>query len=199
MLLGRDILVEALISGDIVAFRGDYAISHTELVIGTNSIDVTLGRQFIKVCAAPGHAYIDPWEPASLCQIPLESDTVILHPGETLLGCTQERFEISPGAFTLLGDVGIVDIAPMYEGRSTCGRLFLASHITAGYGDVGFHSAWTLELKNMGEFALMLRAGMRIGQVAFEIVVGGTGCGYRGAYTHQHFGPKAPVLGKERF
>ncbi len=35
---------------------------------------------------------------------------------------------------------------PMLEGRSSIGRLGLAVHISAGFGDVGFNGFWTLEL-----------------------------------------------------
>jgi dCTP deaminase len=79
------------------------------------------------------------------------------------------------------------------------GRLFVTSHITAGYGDVGFCSSWTLELKNMHESnAIKLYAGMRIGQVEFTMTTR-PAAEYAGAYTNQHHGPQAPRLGKERF
>jgi dCTP deaminase len=119
---------------------------------------------------------------------------LILDPGQVILGCTRERFAIG----TVILDDCYYDVAPMYDGRSTCGRLFLASHITAGYGDVGFRSAWTLEIKNMGMHPLKLYAGMRIGQVSFHLVLG-EGGGYAGAYTDQHHQPKPPSLGRERF
>jgi dCTP deaminase len=35
---------------------------------------------------------------------------------------------------------------PMLEGRSSVGRLGLFIHVTAGFGDVGFHGFWTLEI-----------------------------------------------------
>jgi deoxycytidine triphosphate deaminase len=50
----------------------------------------------------------------------------------------------------------------------------------------------------MGESSLLLRAGMRIGQVSFQAVLG-CKAQYQGAYTDQHDGPKAPVLGTKRF
>ncbi len=39
-----------------------------------------------------------------------------------------------------------LDSVPVLEGRSSVGRLGLAVHITAGFGDVGFCGYWTLEL-----------------------------------------------------
>src|SRR5216684_4305252 len=35
---------------------------------------------------------------------------------------------------------------PQIEGRSSWGRLGLDIHATAGFGDIGFHGYWTLEL-----------------------------------------------------
>ena len=34
----------------------------------------------------------------------------------------------------------------MIEGRSSIGRLGLFIHVTAGFGDIGFHGYWTLEM-----------------------------------------------------
>ena len=35
---------------------------------------------------------------------------------------------------------------PVLDGKSSIGRLFIAVHITAGYGDPGFPGNWTLEV-----------------------------------------------------
>lgn len=199
MLLGREMIRNLMAVGTLRAYRyadgEEKRLVVEDLHIGTNSIDVSLSNQFLrpKLGFSSG-GYVDAYEPTSLAHDPYVTETLVLHPGETTLGCTRERFEIGAVPF---GDT-YCQVAPMYDGRSTCGRLFLASHITAGYGDVGFASAWTLELKNMSEFPLVLHAGMRIGQVSFALVLGDTGR-YQGAYTEQHRGPKAPQLGKERF
>ncbi len=41
---------------------------------------------------------------------------------------------------------GTDGFVPMLEGRSSIGRLGLFVHITAGFGDAGFHGYWTLEM-----------------------------------------------------
>ena len=57
----------------------------------------------------------------------------ILQPNRLYLGRTLEYTETH-------------NLVPMLEGRSSIGRLGLAIHITAGFGDVGFSGYWTLEI-----------------------------------------------------
>ena len=38
------------------------------------------------------------------------------------------------------------NLVPIFEGRSSIGRLGLFVHVTAGFGDVGFKGFWTLEI-----------------------------------------------------
>ncbi len=63
--------------------------------------------------------------------IPKEGFT--LQPNKLYLGRTLEYTETH-------------NLVPMLEGRSSIGRLGLAIHITAGFGDVGFSGYWTLEI-----------------------------------------------------
>lgn len=58
---------------------------------------------------------------------------MILKPNKLYLGRTIEYTETH-------------NLVPMLEGRSSIGRLGLAIHITAGFGDVGFSGYWTLEI-----------------------------------------------------
>ncbi|OLS27130.1 MAG: Deoxycytidine triphosphate deaminase [Candidatus Heimdallarchaeota archaeon LC_3] len=64
-------------------------------------------------------------------KIPEEGFT--LQPNKLYLGRTLEYTETH-------------NLVPMLEGRSSIGRLGLAIHITAGFGDVGFSGYWTLEI-----------------------------------------------------
>lgn len=68
---------------------------------------------------------------ATKLHIPQEG--LLLEPGKLYLGRTFEH--TSTDAFV-----------PMLEGRSSVGRLGLYIHVTAGFGDVGFHGFWTLEI-----------------------------------------------------
>ncbi len=58
----------------------------------------------------------------------------LLVPGEFYLGVTKEETYCR----------GVV---PHLDGRSTCGRLSIEAHKTAGVGDNGFRGKWTLEIE----------------------------------------------------
>lgn len=82
----------------------------------------------------------------------------ILDPGEFILGSTNEGVSIPS------------DIAARYEGKSSLGRLGLASHITAGFIDPGFRGDITLEIKNENNHPIRIKSGMAIGQLCFFTV-----------------------------
>lgn len=87
----------------------------------------------------------------------LEDDYAIpLEPGDFLLASTVERIEL-PG--TMVARI---------EGRSSLGRLGVLIHSTAGFIDPGFRGQVTLEISNIAPWEIILRPGMRIGQLAFE-------------------------------
>ncbi|MCF0234695.1 MAG: dCTP deaminase [Thermoguttaceae bacterium] len=71
--------------------------------------------------------------PNEVKRIKIPESGFVMKPGRVYLGSTMERTETH----------GFV---PMLEGRSSCGRLGIACHVTAGFGDVGFKGHWTLEL-----------------------------------------------------
>ncbi len=82
-------------------------------------------------------------------------DSLIM-PDTCMLARTVEWFEFSD------------DLAGRIEGVSTNGRLFLKIHVTAGFFDAGFRGTATLEIKNEGPRPIVIRSGMRIGQISFE-------------------------------
>lgn len=102
-----------------------------------------------------------------------------LHYGEFVIGedtpgyiyTEFESFRLHPGKFVLLQTAETltlpIDIAGKFEGKSSLGRIGLMTHITAGFIDPGFHGVLTLELYNCGPLTLVLRPGIRIGQVSF--------------------------------
>lgn len=201
MILGSLVLKECIRLDAIKVFDClNTQLGVEDLVIGPNSIDVRLHS----VMQMDFHGIeVDPYQPLA-CTGNVRELPNVIEPGECLLGCTEERFEINK-----YGVQSVIEffypsfqsvtfqVVQEYHGRSTVGRIFLASHVTAAFGDVGFNNAWTLELVNHNPKPIVLHKGMRIGQVAFSLVLGASS--YSGAYTSQHSGPGLPVLGKDRF
>ena len=107
----------------------------------------------------------------------------------TLVGLRYEQVDISESGYTLapcefiLGSTQEVlhipdNLAARYEGKSSMGRLGLASHITAGFIDPGFKGNLTLEVKNETPYPIKLEQGMLIGQLCFYILGGHVGRSY---------------------
>lgn len=84
-----------------------------------------------------------------------EEQGYVLDPGEFILGCTYEYVTLPS------------NIASRFEGKSSLGRLGLATHVTAGFIDPGFQGQITLEIKNMNRVPIGIFPGMRIGQLCF--------------------------------
>ena len=75
------------------------------------------------------------------------------------------------GAFALASTIETVNIpnniAARFEGKSSLGRIGLTTHVTAGFIDAGFSGQITLEIKNETSWPMVLRSGMKIGQLCF--------------------------------
>lgn len=126
-------------------------------LVQPSSVDLKLGSDF-RVFRNSRYAFIDPstTQPDLTEQIIATSEEpFILHPGEFALGTTLERVAIPD------------DIVGHLEGKSTLGRLGLMIHSTAGYVDPGWDGYLTLELCNVSNLPILLKPGMRIGQIAF--------------------------------
>lgn len=97
------------------------------------------------------------------------------------LGSTFERIRLGPG------------IGMSITGKSTVGRHGLTVHITAGHVDPGWDGDLTLEIANLGPFAIYLTPQMPIAQAVFFRL--GEPCErpYAGQYQGQR-GPRAPGL-----
>lgn len=93
------------------------------------------------------------WEEVQVGPESLIGDSFVLQPGVLVLATTQERVTLN------------ADLAARLEGKSSLGRLGLLTHVTAGFIDPGFDGQITLELKNMIGVPLLLKPGMRIGQL----------------------------------
>lgn len=90
-------------------------------------------------------------------RIEIPPEGLVLEPGRLYLGSTVEYTAAD-------------DCVPMLEGRSSIGRLGLYVHVTAGFGDVGFHGCWTLEISCIQP--IRVYAGVEICQIYFHTIAG---------------------------
>lgn len=182
------------------AMRGDQELKSADLVIGSNTVDLTLGSKFLVPKAAGPVDLVDykdnlVWEEI----IPSPEGKFCLQPKMFALATVQERFDLA--APVILSNGSMYLVAPMFEGRSTTARMGLAVHVTAGNGDYGFNGNFTMELVNLGPMTLILTVGMRIAQLSFQSVTpDAVKMRYKGAYSDKHVGgPFPPSLGRDRF
>jgi dCTP deaminase len=116
--------------------------------LGPNSYDLRLSK-FIATSISPSlDAKKKPVFETEI--IPVEG--YLLLPGQLYLMATQEVTQTSK-------------YVPCIEGRSSIGRLGINVHATAGFGDIGFHGTWTLEVSCV--IPVRIYSGMRICQIYF--------------------------------
>jgi dCTP deaminase len=158
--------------------------------VGPNSYDITLGNKLLLVkqneffydeIDDKNYGYIDPKKKQNVEEIQIGNDGHFLYPGVLYLAHTQE-------------EIGSDYYVPMLEGRSSIGRMGLFIHVTAGFGDIGFKSQWTLELMTI--YPIRIYPGMRIGQVFFHQCSSRT-MRYDGRYTKQS-GPQESLYWQKR-
>jgi dCTP deaminase len=133
-----------------------------QLHIFASSMDLRLGHVF-KLYDHSKFALLDPKRPetfhGNMRVITIEEgDPFIVQPGEFVLGVTQERITVPD------------DLVVRVEGRSSLGRLGIIVHSTAGFVDPGFCGTITLEISNLNRLPVALYPGMRVCQLAFEMM-----------------------------
>jgi dCTP deaminase len=84
-----------------------------------------------------------------------DGDSFVIHPGEFVLGRTQEWVELPD------------DLVARIEGKSSLGRLGLIVHATAGFVDPGWKGTLTLEITNLTRVPIILWPGKPIAQLSF--------------------------------
>ncbi len=132
--------------------------------LGPNSYDVRLGQWFYRQSsiAFAGRHIVYPdtqhmWASAPTLLDGAGGGSVLwLDPGETVLAHTQEII----GTF--------IDVVATMSAKSTAGRSCIEVCKCAGFGDVGFHSRWTMEITNNStKQAVGIPFGERIAQMVF--------------------------------
>jgi dCTP deaminase len=130
--------------------------------IHASSMDLHLGNTF-KLYEHSKFAVIDPKRPETfqgnmrLIKV-AEGESYMVQPGEFVLGVTSEQITVPD------------DLVVRVEGRSSLGRLGIIVHSTAGFVDPGFSGTITLEISNLNRMPIALYPGMRICQIAFEMM-----------------------------
>lgn len=130
--------------------------------IHASSMDLRLGNTF-KLYEHSKFAVLDPKQPESFVgnmrtiTIP-DNEPFIVQPGEFVLGVTCEKITVPD------------DLVVRVEGRSSLGRLGIIVHSTAGFVDPGFSGTITLEISNLNRLPVALYPGMRVCQLAFEMM-----------------------------
>lgn len=137
-----------------------------EAFLGPNSYDVHLADELVIY----NEVILDPKKRNRCYTIRIPERGYVLQPGMLYLGRTVEYTEN-------------MHHIPMYEGRSSLGRLGVYSHVTAGFGDIGFKGNWTLEFNVVQP--VRIYPGMRIGQLYWHKPDGEVLAMYNGKYQGQ--------------
>lgn len=158
MFLTKQAILEALEKGDVVI--APFNPAH----LSPNSYDVTLNPQLL-VYDLTETGCLDVKHDNRTLEFSIPEEGLVLQPGMLYIGMTNES-AISPRYI------------PMFEGRSSMGRLGINTHITAGFGDVGWgferlddgtvkchYPTWTLEITVV--HPVRVYPDIRIGQVYF--------------------------------
>lgn len=130
--------------------------------IHCSSMDLRLGKYF-KIYKHSKIAVLDPknkeniQDMTELIEVE-EGKPFIVQPGEFILGVTEEEIGLAD------------DLVARVEGRSSLGRLGIIVHSTAGFIDAGFRGTITLEITNINRMPVALYPGMRVCQLAFELM-----------------------------
>jgi dCTP deaminase len=155
MILSDADIARRLADGDLVI----EPLSDPDLQIQPASVDLRLGQEFLEF-QRTNIPCIHPTSEREVSEYVRETvveadEEFVLHPGDFVLGTTEERVEIPP------------DLIAHVEGRSSLGRLAVVVHATAGLCDPGYRGQITLELSNLGSAPVALTPGMRISQLTF--------------------------------
>jgi deoxycytidine triphosphate deaminase len=170
MILGTTAIEAALESG---AIHCDPAPARIE---GAH-IDVRLGRYYWHWNVYPSHVapnraiLLNEANAYDCLELKEATDLVFIEAYSFILAHTIEYIGTAPGSGLL----------PTLHTRSSLARWGLGCHPSAGWGDEGYMSRWTLEIVNPHPVAVALPVGARVGSIAFERIEGAATV-YQGRY-----------------
>lgn len=147
--------------------KGDIIIHpYNDQQLGPNSYNLCLLDRMLVYT----EAVLDPKQDNRTREIIIPPEGYVLKPGRVYIASTEEWTETR-------------NLVPMLVGRSSVGRLGLAVHVTAGFGDIGFRGRWTLELA--ATEPVRIYPGMEICQIYYHTICGVILDEYVGKYVGQ--------------
>lgn len=110
---------------------------------------------------------IDLKNPIKYQEVKIPEDGIILKPGKLYLIATKEY-------------IGSDHYIPMITGRSSLGRAGVSVHQEAGFGDIGYHGKWTLQVTVT--LPTKIYPNMKMAQMYMVVPSGNTSITYNGKY-----------------
>ena len=147
--------------------KGDIIIHpYNDQQLGPNSYNLRLMDRMLVYT----EAVLDPKRDNRTRELIIPPEGYVLKPWRVYIASTEEWTETR-------------NLVPMLVGRSSVGRLGLAVHVTAGFGDIGFRGRWTLELA--ATEPVRIYPGMEICQIYYHTIAGEILDEYKGKYVGQ--------------
>jgi dCTP deaminase len=150
-LLTREFIQKAINDGVIVF---EPAISEDQISVA--SVDLHLGNEFRVFSTVNEKIDVKATTDYKDFTNEIIADQLLIKPKETVLGITVEKITL-PG-----------NICGWLEGRSRFARLGLLIHISAGFIQPGVSNRQVLEITNLSPNDLVLHAGEKLCQIAFQ-------------------------------
>ena len=140
--------------------------------INPNSYNLTIGNEILyckcrKNFWVNGKPAIDLKDPIEYEKDIIPEDGIILYPGELYLIATKET-------------IGSNYYIPMITGRSSMGRAGISVHQEAGFGDIGYHGKWTLQVTVT--YPTKIYPNMKMAQMYMVVPSGPIDILYNGKY-----------------
>lgn len=188
----------------------------TSTTISSSSPKGFLPAQEIDSLVRKGELVIQPYDPESNLQsasYDLRLDSRFLVPndeGEFIdilekedyksIDTRGEPFVLNPDDFVIGSSMEYIRIPDYLAGilfaRSSIGRKGIEIHPSAGWFDPCFEGSVVFEISSMRKKPILLRPGVRIGQMAFVHLAAGTRKPYVGKYMGQN-GPVGSLMHKD--
>lgn len=167
-ILGREAILTEIRKGNIKIEP------FTDDMLGPASVDLHLSHSFRVFVHLPTELHLNEvmdFKAATKgLRIP-DTESLIIQPGQTILGITEERITLGHG------------ISGWLEGRSRFARVGLLVHISASFMQPGISNHQVLEISNFGPIPLRIIPGTLICQFIFQRCEGaGT---YKGVFSNQ--------------